>query len=101
MWAMLHDISRQVPWPVWFEGRCDVVKMDAESWKNVFSASLEKSQRMAQGLDGGYVLLGQRTSRMGVKKMAELIDLIKLFGDSKQVRWSDPDEQSFMETYGQ
>jgi hypothetical protein len=90
MWAMLGDVSKQVLWPVMFDGRMDVVKMDTESWKNVFTASLEKSQRMAQGIDGGYVLLGTRTRKMGVRKMASLIEVIQFFGDSKGVRWTDP-----------
>lgn len=99
LWAMLNDISKQVPWPVWFEGRCDVVRMDSQSWKNVFTASLEKSQKMAQGLDGGYVLLGQRTSKMGVKKMAELIQLIEAFGAERGVIFNDPKSISFRQTY--
>jgi hypothetical protein len=92
MWAMLADLSRQVPWPVFFEGRCDVVKLDADSWKCILTAGLAKSQRMAQGIEGGYVLLGESTRKMGKKKMAMLLDLIKLFGDSKQVRWSASEE---------
>lgn len=97
MWACLGDISKQVPWPVWFEGRMDIVKLDSESWKNILTAGLEKSQRMAAGIDGGYVLLGQRTSKMSMKKMAALIELILHFGDSKGVCWSDPKLKSLMD----
>jgi hypothetical protein len=96
---MLSDLSRQVPWPIFFEGRCDVVKLDADSWKAIMTAGLAKSQRMAQGIEGGYVLLGESTRKMGKKKMAMLIDLIKMFGDSKQVRWTDPKEAALMEQY--
>lgn len=99
LWAMLGDLSRQLKWPVFFEGRPDLVKLCSEDWKNILSASLEKSQRMAQGIDGGYVLLGQRTSKMSVKKMTELLELVRFFGDSKQVKWSDPAEQAFIAHY--
>lgn len=95
---MLHDLSRQLTWPVWFEGRCEPVKMDAEDWKHVLTAGLEKSQRMAQGIEGGYVLLGQRTSKMSIKKMALLIELIKHFGDSHGIKWTpDPKTRALME----
>lgn len=90
MWAMLGDIAKQVPWPVMIEGRIVVQKIDAESWKDILSAGLEKQQRMAQGVDGGWVLLGLRTSRLSKAKFAQLVDLILMFGDSHQVRWSDP-----------
>jgi hypothetical protein len=100
MWAMLGDISKQVPWPVFFDGRCDVVKMDSESWKDVLTAGLEKVQRMAAGIDGGYVLLGRRTSKLGKKKMSQLLEFIRFFGDSKQVVWTDPKVQAFLKFYG-
>lgn len=91
MWGRLTDIARQVEWPVLFEGQVRMTKMDADDWKNVFTAGLQRQQRMAQQIDGGgYVLLGQRTSKFSNKKMEELLELIRMFGDSRQVRWSAP-----------
>lgn len=90
MWARLSDIAAQVPWPVFFDGRMDVVKLSAEEWKDVLSAGLEKSQRMAAGIEGGYVLLGKRTSKFSNKKMELLLELIKMFGDKHEVRWTAP-----------
>ena len=86
MWAMLHDVSAQVEWPV--DGVMQ--KLPAEDWKAILTAGLKRSQRIAQGIEGGVVVLGSRTSRMTQKRMSELMELIQFFGDSKQVRWSDP-----------
>ena len=85
MWAMLGDIADQVEWPV--DGRLQ--RLSAEDWKDILSAGLNKSQRVAQGVDGGFVMLGQRTSKMRVSEMVELIEFIAWFGAEKGVRWSE------------
>lgn len=90
LWASLNDIAKQVEWPAFFGGSFQVEKMQAEDWKDVLSASLERGQRMAAGIEGGYVMLGSRTKHMTVAKMRALIDLIIHFGDSKGVIWTDP-----------
>ena len=82
MWAMLTEVSRQVDW----YGQ----KLTAEEWKDVFSASLKK-QKAVPGLDGGFVILGQRTSKMTVREMADLMTLIEAFGAEKGVRFSAPE----------
>jgi len=84
MWSCLTDLSKQVDWPV--DGRTQ--KLDPEEWKDILSAGLKKSQRVAQGIEGGWVMLGQRTSRMTVAEMSELITLAHAFGDQHGVRWS-------------
>lgn len=88
MWPMLEDIARQVEWPV--DGRMQLLKK--EDWKVILTAGLRKNQRVAQGIDGGFCLLGDSTSRMSVKEMRALIEFIGFFGDSKQVAWSEPRE---------
>ena len=101
MWPMLADIARQVDWPVLIDGRVTVRKLDKEAWKHILTAGLEKQQLLAQGIDGGWVLLGSKTSQMSLKKMRDLIDLIQHFGDSKGVEWSDPNWRSMVETYAE
>lgn len=81
MWAMLHDISRQVVW----HGE----RLTPEEWKDVFTAAL-KRQRVTHGIDGGYVVLGTSTSKMSVAEMAELIELMFAFGAEHRVKWTDP-----------
>lgn len=87
LWACLSDIATQVEWPV--DGAMQ--RLDAEDWKAILSAGLVKGQRVAQGVEGGFVMLGLRTSIMGKKEMSELIEFIRLFGDSKGVKWSAPE----------
>lgn len=85
MWAVLTDISRHVDWPV--DGKMQ--RLEPEDWKDILSAGLKKTQRIAQGIDGGFVMLGQRTSRMRVSEMIELIELAQAFGSSHGVVWGD------------
>lgn len=85
LWAMLHDVSEHVDWPV--DGR--MVKMTPEDWKYVFTAGLKKSQRVAQGIEGGFVMLGSSTSRMTVSELGELIELIEAFGAERGVDFGE------------
>jgi hypothetical protein len=85
MWAVLTDISRQVQWAV--DGAMQFV--EPEDWKHILSAGLKRHQRVAQGVDGGFVILGQRTSQMSIGEMCELIDLAQAFGAEHGVVWSE------------
>lgn len=80
LWPMLEDISEQVNW----YGQ----KLTEEEWKDVFSASLKK-QKVVPGLDGGFVVCGQRTSKMGKREFSDLIELMYSFGAEHGVRWTD------------
>ncbi len=86
MWAMLTDVSQQVEWPV--DGKLQ--RLSPEEWKDIMTAGLTKTQRVAQGIDGGFVMLGSRTSRMTVAEMCDLQELIAAFGAEHGVQWSDP-----------
>lgn len=81
MWAMLRDISQQVDW----HGN----KLSDDEWKDVFTAAL-KRQKVVPGLDGGFVVCGQRTSRMTKAEMAELQELMEAFGAQQGVRFRAP-----------
>ncbi len=80
LWACLNDVSEQVVW--------HGLKLGSEDWKNIFSASL-KGQRSAPGIDGGFVVLGQSTSRMTVGEMRDLIEIIQAFGAEHSVNFGD------------
>lgn len=79
LWAMLGEVSDQV---VWY-GRT----LSPEAWKCVFSASLKK-QDVVPGLHGDFVVLGQSTSKMTLKEMSDLIELMQVFGAEKGVRFT-------------
>lgn len=83
LWPMLGDVSRQVDW----YGQ----KLTDEEWKDVFSAALKK-QKVVPGLDGGFVVCGQRTSVMSKREFSDLVELIYAFGAQHGVVWSDPAE---------
>jgi hypothetical protein len=80
LWAALSDVSRQVEW----HGQ----KLEPEDWKHVFSAGL-KRQRAVPGIDGGFVVLGQSTSKMTKADFSELIELIYAFGADRGVTFKE------------
>jgi hypothetical protein len=83
MWAMLSDVAQQVEW----YGK----RLTAEDWKHVFTASLRKLE-VVPNLDGtGFVALGMSTSRMSVREMRDLIELMFAFGAERDVEWRDPE----------
>lgn len=84
MWSILTDIAAQVEWFV--DGKTS--KLKPEDWKHILSAGLKKHQRIAAGIDGGFVILGQRTSEMTQAEMSDLIELAYAFGADKGVQWS-------------
>lgn len=86
LWACLGDIAEQVDWPV----NGVMSKLTPEDWKDILTAGLKKNQRVAAGVEGGFVLLGERTSRMKVGEMVELIEFVLWFGSEHDVIWTEP-----------
>lgn len=80
LWAMLTDISEQVDW----YGQ----KLSPEEWKHVFSAAMKK-QKVVPSLDGGFVVLGQSTSKMTKGEMSEMQELMAAFGAERGVVFRD------------
>jgi hypothetical protein len=78
MWANLEDIAQQV---VWYG-----VKLTKEEWKDVLTAALKK-QKVVPGIEGGFVVIGARTSKMTVAEMTELIELSTAFGTQQGVKF--------------
>jgi hypothetical protein len=72
-WPILEAFSDQLLWPV----NGQMVKMTAEEWKDVLTAAFQReTARLAMGLDGGVVMLGQRTSKFGKKKFGEWLEFL-------------------------
>jgi hypothetical protein len=80
LWARLEEIAKQVDW----YGE----KLTSEDWKHVFSASLKK-QKAVRGIDGGFVVLGQSTSKMTKAEMADLLTLMEAFAAERGVNFKD------------
>lgn len=80
LWPALTDISEQIQW--------HGMKLSPEEWKDLLSAGLTKS-KVVPNMDGtGFVILGQRTSKMGKREFSDLLDLIHAFGNERGVEWS-------------
>lgn len=73
MWPILTEFSKQLEWPV--DGR--MTKMEPDEWKDVLTAAFRgESVRLAMGLNGGVVLLGQRTSKFTKAQFSEWIEFL-------------------------
>ena len=81
MWAMLADLESQADW--------HGIRLNAEEWKDLLSAGLVQS-RVVPNLEGnGFVILGQRTSKLTKSQFAALIELLYAFGTDRGVKWSE------------
>lgn len=85
MWRMLTEVSEQVAW----YGKT----LSPNAWKCIFSASLKK-QDVVPGLHGDFVVLGEKTSRMTVREMSDLIELMQAFGVERGVRFTAPEYEA-------
>ena len=88
MWAMLSEIAAQTDW--------HGIKLSAEEFKDLLSAGLVKSKVVPNIEGNGFVVLGQRTSKMSKREMGDLIELIAAFGIERGVMFSDvaPDRRA-------
>lgn len=88
LWATLTDIAEQVEWPHTESGEWRIGVMSKDSWKAVLTAAFEQETAQAQGIGGGTVMLGARTSQYSRRKMGEFIEFVTAFGADKGVKWS-------------
>lgn len=86
LWALLSDISEQVDW----HGQ----HLSSEDWKHILTAGLKREQRMAPGINGGWVLLGSSTRSMTKSEFSELIEFCYAFGADKGVQFHVPEPQT-------
>lgn len=72
-WPILQAFANQLQWPV----NGAMCWMTDEEWKDVLTAAFRQQQpRIAQGLDGGMVMLGQRTSKFGKREFSDWIEFL-------------------------
>lgn len=86
--AMLSDISRQVE----HAGK----KWNVLIWKRLCTASwlreLGENATLIPALDGnGFDVIYEKTSKLGVKKCASLIEWVAAFGAEHDVKWTQKD----------
>jgi hypothetical protein len=72
-WPYLEAFASQLQWPVNGE-KCWIT---ADDWKDILTAAFRQEKvRIAQGIDGGMVLLGQRTSKWGKAEFSEWLEFL-------------------------
>lgn len=71
-WPILQAFSEQLLWPV--NGR--KIQMSPDEWKDVLTASFEEYHRVAEGLNGGKVMLGAKTRQWSKHKFSEWLDFL-------------------------
>lgn len=79
MWQVLGEISHQVEW---YGSR-----LTPDEWKDMITASL-KQQKTVPGIEGGFVVLGARTSKMAIAEMNDVIEFAYAFGVEHGVRFT-------------
>lgn len=72
MWPILEAFSEQLQWPV----NGVMTTLTKEEWKDILSAAFRKEQRVTMGLDGGFVMLGQRTSKFTKREFSDWLEFL-------------------------
>lgn len=73
MWPCLQAFADQLQWPV----NGQMVYLTPDEWKTILSAAYKREAvRVAPGIDGGMVMLGERTSKMSKREFGELLEFI-------------------------
>lgn len=85
MWACLTDVARQVKW--------HGLTLTPDDWKLIFLDGLKKELKIVPNIDGtGFVNIGRSSSKLTKQEMADLIELILMFGANHEVNWSYKEE---------
>ena len=86
MWVLLTAFAEQLQWPV--NGK--MVNLSPEEFKEILTAAFDQEEvRLASGLEGGVVMLGQRTSKYSTKKMSEFIEFLYATGTDRDVAFDE------------
>lgn len=78
LWAILTDISHQMVW----HGR----KLSPEDWKHIFTATLKKQIAVPNLDNNGFVVLGSSSSKLTVREMADLQELMTAFAVENNIK---------------
>lgn len=81
-WPILQAFADQLQWPI--NGRMEWLLK--EDWKDLLTAAFkQETARVAPGLDGGMVLLGQRTSKFGKKQFSDWLEFLHATAAARDV----------------
>jgi hypothetical protein len=75
-WPVLGAIAAQLLWPV----NGEMVRLTDEEFKDILTAGFRRENvRVAQGVDGGMVMLGSRTSKFKKSEFSEWLEYLHWF----------------------
>ena len=81
-WPILQAIAKQVKWPV----NGELVTLTPDEFKDILTAAFyNETVRLAQGWNGGVVMLGKRTSKFGKKQFSEWLEFLHAAAAQKGV----------------
>lgn len=87
-WPILGAIAAQLLWPV----NGEMVRLTDEEFKDILTAGFRKENvRVAQGVDGGMVMLGSRTSTFKKAEFSEWLEFLHWFCAERGVRLQSED----------
>ena len=81
-WPILQAFADQLTWPV----NGVQTKLDPDDWKDILTAAFKSERRVAEGLNGGHVFLGMRTSGMTRREFSEWLDFLNQVAAERGVR---------------
>lgn len=79
MWVVLKQLE-----PIDWYGH----HLTKEEWKDVITAAL-KGHKAVPGIDGGFVILGARTSTMTIAEMGDVIEAAYALGSSRKIQFME------------
>lgn len=86
-WPILQAFSDQLVWPV----NGQLVKLSPEEWKDILTAAFRQEvPRVAMGLNGGMVMLGQRTSKFKRNEWGAWMEFLNATAAERGVRVPAP-----------
>lgn len=81
-WPILEAFAQQIEWPI--NGKLQ--RITADDWKDVLTCAFRNEQpRVAQGIDGGMVLLGQRTSKFSKREFSDWLEFLNATAASRGI----------------
>lgn len=84
-WPILEAFAQQLEWPI--NGKMQ--KITADDWKDILTCAFRNEQpRVAMGLSGGMVLLGQRTSQFSKREFSDWLEFLNATAAERGVQFT-------------
>lgn len=81
-WPILQAFADQLQWPV--NGRME--RLTPDEWKDILTCAFKReSVRVAMGMDGGMVMLGQRTSQFSKREFGEWLEFLRATAAEREI----------------